>query len=167
MARDSLHPMQPLLHPQPHDVARRIASQPSRRAENAPVGPPSSPPEERSSTLTHRRPPMVSHTPTRRPFPATTNRGGVAAPRPHHGTYQRSNTGAPSQDAPTQTAHKPPENLNSEHNTCLPTVFFRCQQIQKASGYSFGESLHCALLLDYVPPEEPPGTPLGNPLRIR
>ena len=30
-----------------------------------------------------------------------------------------------------------------------------------------GESLHCALLLDYVPPEEPPSTPLGNALRIR
>ena len=41
-----------------------------------------------------------------------------------------------------------------------------------------GESLHCArtartlrthraLLLDYVPPEEPTGTPLGNTLRIR
>ena len=26
---------------------------------------------------------------------------------------------------------------------------------------------HCALLLDYVPPEEPPGTPVGNALRIR
>ena len=26
---------------------------------------------------------------------------------------------------------------------------------------------HCALLLDYVPPEEPLGTPLGNALRIR
>ena len=32
---------------------------------------------------------------------------------------------------------------------------------------SMGESLHCALLLDYVPPEEPLGTPLGNALRIR
>ena len=43
---------------------------------------------------------------------------------------------------------------------------------------SMGESLHCArsaralhahcaLLLDYVPPEEPPSTPLGNALRIR
>ena len=30
-----------------------------------------------------------------------------------------------------------------------------------------GESLHCALLLDYVPPEEPPSKPLGNALRIR
>ena len=30
-----------------------------------------------------------------------------------------------------------------------------------------GESLHCALLLDYVPPEEPPSTPLGKALRIR
>ena len=29
------------------------------------------------------------------------------------------------------------------------------------------ESLHCALLLDYVPPGEPLGTPLGNTLRIR
>ena len=26
---------------------------------------------------------------------------------------------------------------------------------------------HCALLLDYVPPKEPLGTPLGNTLRIR
>ena len=26
---------------------------------------------------------------------------------------------------------------------------------------------HCALLLDYVPPEEPLGTPLGNTLRTR
>ena len=32
---------------------------------------------------------------------------------------------------------------------------------------SKGESWHCALLLDYVPPEEPPGKPLGNALRIR
>ena len=30
-----------------------------------------------------------------------------------------------------------------------------------------GESLHCALLLDYVPPEEPPSKPLGDALRIR
>ena len=26
---------------------------------------------------------------------------------------------------------------------------------------------HCALLLDYFPPEEPLGTPLGNTLRFR
>ena len=32
---------------------------------------------------------------------------------------------------------------------------------------AMGESLHCALLLDYVPPEEPLGTPLGNTLRSR
>ena len=30
-----------------------------------------------------------------------------------------------------------------------------------------GEPLHCALLLDYVPPEEPPSKPLGNAPRIR
>ena len=29
-----------------------------------------------------------------------------------------------------------------------------------------GESLHCALLLDYVPPEEPLGTPLETPLEL-
>ena len=36
---------------------------------------------------------------------------------------------------------------------------------------SFGGILalraHCALLLDYVPPEEPLGMPLGNAIRIR
>ena len=32
---------------------------------------------------------------------------------------------------------------------------------------TMGESLHYALLLDYVPPEDPLGTPLGNTLRIR
>ena len=26
---------------------------------------------------------------------------------------------------------------------------------------------HCTLLLDFVPPEEPLGTPLGNAVRIR
>ena len=31
----------------------------------------------------------------------------------------------------------------------------------------FALRAHCALLLDYVPPEEPPSTPLGNTLRIR
>ena len=35
------------------------------------------------------------------------------------------------------------------------------------ANYTVGESLHCALLLDYVPHKEPPGTPLGNALRIR
>ena len=34
-------------------------------------------------------------------------------------------------------------------------------------GGIFGLRAHCALLLDYVPPEEPPSTPLGNTLRIR
>ena len=31
----------------------------------------------------------------------------------------------------------------------------------------FALRAHCALLLDYVPREEPPSTPLGNALRIR
>ena len=34
-------------------------------------------------------------------------------------------------------------------------------------GGIFALRAHCALLLDYVPPEEPPNTPLGNALRIR
>ena len=34
-------------------------------------------------------------------------------------------------------------------------------------GGIFALRAHCALLLDYVPPEEPPSTPLGNTLRIR
>ena len=31
----------------------------------------------------------------------------------------------------------------------------------------FALRAYCALLLDYVPPEEPPSKPLGNALRIR
>ena len=42
------------------------------------------------------------------------------APRPHRGHYSQSNTGAPSQDAPTQTAHTTPENLRCTHTTSLP-----------------------------------------------
>ena len=34
-------------------------------------------------------------------------------------------------------------------------------------GGIFALHAHCALLLDYVPPEEPPSTPLGNALRIK
>ena len=34
-------------------------------------------------------------------------------------------------------------------------------------GGVFALRAHCALLLDYIPPEEPPSTPLGNALRIR
>ena len=34
-------------------------------------------------------------------------------------------------------------------------------------GGIFALRAHCALLLDYVPPEEPPSKPLGNALRIR
>ena len=34
-------------------------------------------------------------------------------------------------------------------------------------GGIFAVHAHCALLLDYVPPEEPPSKPLGNALRIR
>ena len=36
-----------------------------------------------------------------------------------------------------------------------------------AHGGMFAQRAPGALLLDYVPPEEPPSTPLGNALRIR
>ena len=36
-----------------------------------------------------------------------------------------------------------------------------------SEGGIFALRAHCALLLDYVPPEEPPSTSLGNALRIR
>ena len=43
----------------------------------------------------------------------------------------------------------------------------RAQRTVRPLGGVFALRAHCALLLDYVPPEEPPSTPLGNALRIR
>ena len=43
----------------------------------------------------------------------------------------------------------------------------RCADYRAHLGGIFALRAHCALLLDYVPPEEPPSTPLGNALRIR
>ena len=40
-------------------------------------------------------------------------------------------------------------------------------QITEYLGRILALRAHCALLLDYVPPDEPLGTPLGNTLRIR
>ena len=37
----------------------------------------------------------------------------------------------------------------------------------ECKGGMFARRAPGALLLDYVPPEEPPSTPLGNALRIR
>ena len=47
---------------------------------------------------------------------------------------------------------------------CLPCARPACYFYY---GGIFALRAHCALLLDYVPPEEPPSTPLGNALRIR
>ena len=41
------------------------------------------------------------------------------------------------------------------------------RQRKRAYGGILALRAHCALLLDYVPPKEPLGTPLGNTLRIR
>ena len=46
------------------------------------------------------------------------------APRPHRGTDERSNTDAPDQDAPAQTAHGTLETLGCTHTTHLPRLFF-------------------------------------------
>ena len=45
-------------------------------------------------------------------------------------------------------------------------LHYRCR-LGGPQGGIFALRAHCALLLDYVPPEEPPSTPLGNALRIR
>ena len=42
-----------------------------------------------------------------------------------------------------------------------------CSNRPLIRGGIFALRAHCALLLDYVPLEEPPSTPLGNALRIR
>ena len=57
-------------------------------------------------------------------------------------------------------------------NGCVkPTEYrgsriFHCPQAVDPGGI-LALRAHCALLLDYVPPKEPPGTPLGNAYRIR
>ena len=43
----------------------------------------------------------------------------------------------------------------------------KCSRVFGASGGMFARRAPGALLLDYVPPEEPPSTSLGNALRIR
>ena len=45
--------------------------------------------------------------------------------------------------------------------------FRRNTNCEPAIGGMFARRAPGALLLDYVPPEEPPSTPLGNALRIR
>ena len=46
----------------------------------------------------------------------------------------------------------------------------RCEEgwkwVKVGENHSKGESLHCALLLDYVPPDEPQAHPLETPLEL-
>ena len=49
----------------------------------------------------------------------------------------------------------------------IPYKTFNFLAYSLKSGGILALHAHCALLLDYVPPEEPLGTPLGNTLRIR
>ena len=63
----------------------------------------------------------------------------------------------------TSGSHRPtPPSCGGKCNTFSGTFRFCAWK-----AVTKGEFLHCALLLDYVPPKEPPSTPLGNPLRIR
>ena len=57
-----------------------------------------------------------------------------------------------------------PQNLTILHRQML-----NAWQTQLWGNLCTARALHAhyALLLDYVPPEEPPSTPLGNALRIR
>ena len=51
---------------------------------------------------------------------------------------------------------------------CLELVFQNMYNNCSSNiGGMFARRAPGALLLDYVPPEEPPSTPLGNALRIR
>ena len=52
-------------------------------------------------------------------------------------------------------------------NKALPQIKCTMYQSTTRSGGMFARRAPGALLLDYVPPEEPPSTPLGNALRIR
>ena len=63
------------------------------------------------------------------------DREGVVASRAHRGDYWWSNTGAPSQDAPTQTAHRTRDKRSCTYKTCLPGFCLKgCQYIPEASG---------------------------------
>ena len=61
------------------------------------------------------------------------------------------------------TELSPPFKIFTVAASCLPASRDRCVVL----GGILALRAHCTLLLDYVPPEEPPGTPLGNNLRIR
>ena len=57
-------------------------------------------------------------------------------------------------------------NLSFCVHGCRPTSLAHCNCLHTLGGM-FARRAPGALLLDYVPPEEPPSTPLGNTLRIR
>ena len=54
---------------------------------------------------------------------------------------------------------------STENCVCWHSLYLKFAY--RHNGGIFALRAHCALLLDYVPPEEPPSTPLGNALRIR
>ena len=63
---------------------------------------------------------------------------GVIAPSAHRvrtvATISGQTPSAPSQDAPTQTAHRILEKISGKHNTCLATFFFVANESQRLLG---------------------------------
>ena len=84
---------------------------------------------------------------------------GVVAPHAHRGRTLAatvwSPTGAPSQDAPPQTAHRTPENPRCRHKTCLLGCFFMVanpsQRPVDGRGPTHTQSLHCSGTLARAP----------------
>ena len=95
---------------------------------------------------------------------------------PQHQTFLYSNDCQNQHTYPSHTTWAHPTEFEpaipflSKFESFQPqTVFSRHWGVfdPKLGTLSLGESLHCALLLDYVPPKGPLGMPLGNTLRIR
>ena len=59
------------------------------------------------------------------------------------------------------------QHRSQKRRRCILCCDSLVAEARRALGGIFALRAHCALLLDYVPPEEPPSTPLGNALRIR
>ena len=60
-----------------------------------------------------------------------------------------------------------PQYADKVKEPCAAVVVGGCSIATVVYGGMFARRAPGALLLDYVPPEEPPSTPLGNALRIR
>ena len=86
--------------------------------------------------------------------------------RPGHGTAAPRQALAPPPALAAAMAPAAPVGAGSPR-VDAPPFLGRLHNSGRDPGGIFALRAHCALLLDYDPPEEPPSTPLGNALRIR